>query len=98
MSNYGDEEMYEVPEPIFSHKRQYGAGPTGAPAKKRKTAAAMADKKGSSKTTGIRSSEFRYASVHKALNAIGEEVGTTRRLSWSKAAVLMIASALEYKL
>ena len=106
--HYGDEEVYGVPEPVFSHKRRYGGGET-APAKKRKTASKMADKKGSSKSSGVRATEFRYASIYNALRSIAEELGGVQvnsknggssltNVSWAKPAVLMIASALEYKL
>lgn len=115
MSRYADEDMYEVPEPVFGHKRRYGGGEAPA-AKKSKTATALSSKKGSSRASGTHSSQFRFASVYNALKEIAKGLGGFKTIkdknpsktsaktsaksgiSWSKQAVMMIASALDYKL
>jgi histone H3/H4 len=95
MSYYGGNDMY------ISPSQRFGKG--GETKKKAKSATQLALSKGSSKTT-VKASEFRYASIWHALRAIAHELGDvtinerTLKPSFSKASVLMIASALEYHL
>lgn len=121
MSQYGDEYMYDVPAPVYggrkygartvaSMRQQLGSDAAQQKKKKRVTPVKKADKKGSAKTTGVRASEFRYATMYKALATIAKGLGgvplkkneakrgAPSKMSWAKSAVMMISSALEYKI